>query len=132
MNIIDRARKLRTVIESLANTLDDETALDNIELFSYWTPNHDYVNNDKVVYNDILYKVIQSHTSISSWTPDYSPSLFSKVLIPDPDVVPEWIQPDSTNAYMAGDIVLHNGVKWESYVDNNVWEPGVYGWNEVI
>lgn len=25
----------------------------------------------------------------------------------------------------------HNGVTWTSTVDNNVWEPGVYGWTEV-
>lgn len=43
----------------------------------------------------------------------------------------EWVQPDSTNPYMMGDRVLHNGNTWESTVDNNVWEPGVYGWEQV-
>lgn len=45
--------------------------------------------------------------------------------------VAEWVQPDSTNPYMIGDRVLHNGNTWESTVDNNVWEPGVYGWEQV-
>lgn len=45
--------------------------------------------------------------------------------------IAEWVQPDSTNPYMMGDRVLHNGSTWESTVDNNVWEPGVYGWAEV-
>ena len=50
---------------------------------------------------------------------------------PTGDEVTEWAQPDSTNPYMTGDRVLHNGSTWESTVDNNVWEPGVYGWAEV-
>jgi hypothetical protein len=53
------------------------------------------------------------------------------VLIPDPDVIPEWEQPDSTNPYMKGDKVAHNSKTWVSDVDNNVWEPGVYGWTEM-
>lgn len=50
---------------------------------------------------------------------------------PAGDEVAEWVQPDSTNPYMIGDRVLHNGNTWESTVDNNVWEPGVYGWEQV-
>lgn len=63
--------------------------------------------------------------------PTDAPSLFAKVLIPDENVVPAWEQPDSTNPYMVGDKVTHNGGTWVSVVDNNVWEPGTYGWNEV-
>lgn len=33
---------------------------------------------------------------------------------------------------MTGDKVRHNDKVWISIIDNNVWEPGVYGWNEVI
>ena len=65
-----------------------------------------------------------------------SPSLFARVLIEDPTVIPEWIQPDSTNPYMRGDKVTHNNKTWESLVDNNVWEPGTVGtealWQEVV
>jgi hypothetical protein len=32
---------------------------------------------------------------------------------------------------MKGDRVTHNDQTWESTVDNNVWEPGVYGWQVV-
>lgn len=31
--------------------------------------------------------------------------------------------------YMTGDTVTHEGKTWTSDVDNNVWEPGAYGWN---
>ena len=43
----------------------------------------------------------------------------------------EWAQPDSTNPYMKGDRVTHNGHTWESDIDNNVWEPSVYGWTQI-
>ena len=131
MNIIERARQLRAQIEQLAETLDDETALDNVELFSNWAADRAYEADFKVRYEGILYKCLQAHTSQSTWNPVDASSLWARVLIPDPEVIPEWIQPDSTNPYMTGDKVIHNGKTWISTVDNNVWEPGVYGWNEV-
>jgi hypothetical protein len=55
------------------------------------------------------------------------------VLIPDVNVIPEWEQPDSTNAYSIGDRVMFNGVVYESVINNNVWSPAAYpaGWKEV-
>lgn len=38
---------------------------------------------------------------------------------------------NSTNAYKIGDEVTHNDKNWMSMIDNNVWEPGVYGWTEI-
>ena len=84
-----------------------------------------------MLYNGILYKVLTAHTSQDDWTPDAAPSLFTKVLIPDETVIFEWEQPDSTNTYSAGDKVTHNGKTWVSDIDNNSWEPGVYGWTEL-
>ena len=131
MNIIERARQLRTQIEQLAQTLDDSVALDYVELFTSWATDTTYEAGARVRYNGILYKCLQTHTSQSTWTPADAPSLWAQVLIPDPEVIPEWIQPDSTNPYMKGDKVTHNGKTWICNVDNNVWEPGVYGWDEI-
>lgn len=68
-------------------------------------------------------------------TPEAAPSLFAKVLIPDPGVIPDWEQPGPENAYSKGDKVRHKDKIWESLVDNNVWEPGTIGtegqWKEV-
>ena len=74
---------------------------------------------------------MQDHTSQTAWTPESAPSLFAKVLISDPETIPEWIQPDSTNPYQTNDKVTHNGATWISTIDNNVWEPGAYGWTKV-
>lgn len=112
-------------------TASDETALSAIELYPIWNESATYSVGDRVRYNDVLYKCLQAHTAQSTWTPTDAPSLWTKVLIPTPSVIPEWEQPESTNPYMKGDKVKHNGKTWESTVDNNVWEPGVYGWSEV-
>ena len=131
MDIIERARELRSEIEQLADVLDDSTALDYAELFPSWKEDTAYEIGARVRYAGILYKCLQAHTSQSTWTPTDAPSLWARVLIPDPETIPEWIQPDSTNPYMKGDKVTHNNKTWESNVDNNVWEPGVYGWDEI-
>lgn len=131
MSIIERARQLRAVIESLAETLDDESAAESIELFPVWATDTAYAVGDRRRYGGVLYKCLQAHTSQETWNPGDAPSLWAKVLIPDPGEIPEWEQPGSTNPYMMGDKVRHNEKIWISVIDNNVWEPGVYGWNEV-
>lgn len=111
-------------------TVDDNTALRMVEFYPEWTTDTDYATGYKVQYSGTLYKCLQAHTAQADWTPDTSPSLWAKVLIPNPDVIPEWEQPDSTNPYMTGDKVTHNNKTWVSDIDNNVWTPGVYGWTE--
>ena len=126
-----QAQQLRNLLVKQADTLPDEEIL-NVPCFvEKWKAGISYVTGKRVKYNDVIYKVLQDHTSQEDWTPENAPSLFSKVLIPDENVIPEWEQPDSTNPYMTGDKVTHSGETWVSNVDNNVWQPGVYGWDKV-
>lgn len=77
-----------------------------------------------------LYTVLQEHTSQEDWKPDATPSLYKAIGFTD-DGVSVWTQPlGATDAYMKGDVVEHNGTLWISTIDSNVWEPGVYGWEE--
>lgn len=132
MNLEERARKLRKIIEDLAeNFLKDSDALENIELFPEWLYGIEYKIDFKVRYQGTLYKCLQTHTAIENWNPVDAPSLWAKVLIPDPEIILDWEQPDSTNPYMKGDKVRHLERTWISDIDNNVWEPSVYGWSEV-
>lgn len=129
----EEALRYRAAIEKAAMSLSDEEALSTPMLFPRWMVGVEYVQGDRVLYNDVLYSVLQAHTSQTDWTPDAAPSLFTKVLIPDPEVIPDWEQPDSTNGYMKGDKVRYNGKVYESLIDNNVWSPDAYpaGWQEV-
>lgn len=128
MGIVERARELRKQIEENTAPMSDYMALQYAELFPAWSGEEvTYKTGGRVRHSGTLYKVVQDHISQADWTPPDAPSLFARVLIPEPSVIPEWTQPDSTNAYGIGDKVSHNGQTWESVVDNNVWEPGAVG-----
>ena len=129
---IEQARAYRAAIIKAAESLEDEDALKAPMLFERWSGEGvSYTTDTRLYYEGTLYRVLQDHVSQAAWNPADAPSLFAKVLIPDPGEIPEWEQPSSTNPYMIGDKVRHNGKVWISTVDNNVWEPGVYGWDEV-
>lgn len=127
----EQARQLRKLLENQTATMTDEQILNYPDFIEKWRSGQKYEVGKRLEYNGTIYKVLTEHTSQADWTPDAAPSLFAKVLIPDSNVIPEWEQPESTNPYSKGDKVTHNGKTWESTVDNNVWEPGVYGWKEV-
>lgn len=126
-----RLKAFINAIKTIRNTIDDTTALTIPDLYPQWQENKSYQLNDRVLYNDILYKCLQSHTSQPTWNPVDASSLWTRVLIPDPEVIPDWIQPDSTNPYMIGDKVKYNGYTYISIIDNNVWAPDIYGWELV-
>ena len=136
MSVVDDARHLRSVIEQLSVNLDDEQAVEAVELFPIWKADTVYTAGGRVRYNDVLYKVLQGHTSQADWTPDTAVSLFTRVLIPEPSIIPVWEQPTSTNAYMTGDRVYYPTAQddvYESLIDNNVWSPTAYpqGWKVI-
>lgn len=123
-----KARQLRKLIEQLAITLDDETALTGVELFPMWGIDIDYAVDDRVQHESTLYKCVQAHTSQADWTPDETPALWVVVTVEE---WPEWVQPTGAqDAYAKDAKVTHNGERWISDVDSNVWEPGVYGWTK--
>ena len=134
MDKIARAIELRATIEGLAESMEDDAALQSIELFPEWSGDGvEYVSGKRVRYIGQLYKVIQTHISQDEWTPTEAPSLFALVLT-DPSGTPqEWVQPGSNNPYMTGDRVIFNGLIYESLIDNNVWSPADYpaGWKLV-
>lgn len=116
----------------LANMADipEYDAVRMLSIYPAWKAGIDYSQGWRVRYNDKLWTVLQAHTSQDDWRPDESPSLYAQVLPgqagsdeAESGGLAEWVQPDSTNPYMAGDRVMHDGRTWESLVDNNVWEP---------
>ncbi len=132
----EQARQLRKLLEMQTDAMPDAEITAFPDFVEKWKPGMQCVTGKRLAYDGIVYKVLQDHTSQEGWEPSAAPSLFARVLIPTDEAgnqtgVPEWEQPESTNPYMAGNRVTHNGKTWESTIDNNVWEPGVYGWVEV-
>jgi len=118
------ARKFRKFIEQMSENATDEEALDNILAYPKWAVGKEYTKDERVRYEDVLYKVLQNHTSQSDWTPDVAVSLYVRVSIEE---YPNWVQPTgSHDAYQKGDKVTHKEKHWVSDVDSNVWEPSVY------
>lgn len=117
--------------------LDEKTSMEIADLYEAWEVNKAYVVGKILKYGvnadgeTQLYSVIQAHTSQDTWKPDATPSLYKKIGFADSGV-PIWTQPlGASDAYAKGDKVSYDGKLWESDVDANVWQPGVYGWHEV-
>lgn len=127
----EHARKLRPLIEKAAESLSDDDALGAVELFQAWATGVSYTADERVSYADKLYRCIQSHTSQADWTPDATPALWTEVA--KPGEIPVWKQPTGAqDAYRIGDKVSHNDKHWINTLDYNTYEPGVYGWDELI
>ena len=125
-----KAKQLRQLIEQLAVTLADETALTSIELFPMWAIGRAYAVDDRVQHGGILYKCVQAHTSQADWTPDATQALWVVVSIEE---FPEWVQPTGAHdAYNIGDKVSYNGQRYICTTDANEYAPGVYGWDLII
>ena len=126
----DLAAKL-TIMDHLDELTEDDVMSASL-LFEPWEPHKTYKAGDVRRWDGTLIKCLQDHTNYGPHhPPDTTPSLWK--VYRDPDAGPQpWVQPQGAHdAYNAGEQVTHNGQTWQSTVDANTWEPGVYGW-EVI
>ena len=130
MTYTERARALRPYIEKAVVSLPDEDALQAVELFPQWVTGHAYAVGERLQYKNVLYRVVQAHTSQADWTPDKTPALFVVVSL---DEWPEFVQPTGAHdAYKKGDKVTFEGKHYISLIDANVYSPTAYpaGWQE--
>ena len=126
----EKAYQLRALIEKAAIGLTDEEALSGIQLFPKWVTDKWYEAEERIRYEETLYRCVIAHTSQTSWTPDITPALWTPVSI---DEWPEWVRPTGVqDAYNIGDKVTYNEKHYICTIDGNVWSPDEYpqGWNE--
>ena len=132
-----QAEAMRRIIENNSTQATDEEAVKAPYIFPAWDGDGaEYKAGDRVQYNGKAYKVLQAHTSQAAWDPVSAVSLFAEILIPDPEVIPVWVQPGADNGYSKGDKVHFPGENdpvYMSTIDNNVWSPSAYpaGWEKV-
>ena len=121
-------------------TVSDEAALEVLTIYPKWEDNiGKTITNDDITrglnryqHNGELYKVVQPTVFQTQYEPgaEGTSSIFVKISLEE---WPDWVQPTgSHDAYAKDAKVTHNSKKWTSDVDANVWEPGVYGWTEVV
>ena len=127
---LEQAKQIRQAINTFAENQTDEVLINNKIAFPLWHGNGITLKLGEIVqYEDNIYRVVQTHNTQEDWTPDKVPALYTKISL---DEYPEWIQPTGAqDAYAKGAKCIHNGKKWISDIDANVWEPGAYGWSEV-
>ena len=149
MYIYTKLENLEKLIESLIETINNSKfytdsdiagVRQNVEevdkkitesVYPSWIPKgYEYFTGERVSYNDFFYRCIQNHISQEDWVPGLAVSLWAE--IPGPaEEWPEWKQPAGAHdTYSKGDKVSHNDKHWISEIDNNAYEPGVYGWAE--
>lgn len=126
-----KANAIRRNILKVSTSLSDDYAWETPELFPVWESGIEVTSGERYQFRNKLYKCVQSHTTQEQWTPDITPALWTEVA--KPGEIPEWKQPTGAqDAYMTGDKVRHNEKIWVSTMDYNVYEPGVFGWDEVV
>ena len=120
--------------KTVLNNASDEDAYVMRYLYGEWSGDGiTYKTNDRLMYNDKFYKVLQDHTSQSDWTPDTASSLYVEIADPSYEY-PEFKQPTGAHdAYAKGDKITFEGKKYVSLIDANTWSPIAYsqGWQLV-
>lgn len=112
---------VKDYISDVIADLPDEQAMNIPSLFDSWKIGISYTIGDRINYNGILYKCLQSHTSQSDWAPGVAVSLWTVVTVEE---WPEWVQPTGAHdAYAKGAKVTYNGIHYISNIDANVWAP---------
>ena len=116
-----------------AAQLDEQTIIKFPSLFVEWDEKWRGKAGDIVQDEGNLYRSIHDVTDAGQNTkPSETPAMWTRIGNPLEEF-PEWVQPlGAHDAYSKGAKVSHNGEKWTSDVDSNVWEPGVYGWTKYV
>lgn len=131
---VNETSEIAFVVMAESGTIDEVTAAEHMDSFEKWQPNVKYKVGQLRTYGDgdnrKLYRCVQEHTSQADWTPDVATSLW--VVAGDPaEEWPAWSQPiGAHDAYDKGAKASHNGERWVSEIDDNVWEPGAPGVDE--
>lgn len=130
MSLTNNQKQLIELISSMLPTAPAEIAQKNVDWYKQWGAGENLSVGDRRAYEGTLYEVVQAHTTQSGWEPPNVPALFKRVWTEE---YPEWVQPTGAHdAYAKGAKVTHSEKKWISTAESNVWEPGVYGWDEVV
>lgn len=133
---MEEAQKMQSELQqsSVLSYATDEQAFIMRYLYPEWSGESvSYKKNDRFMYQDKFYKVLQNHTSQADWTPDTAISLY--VEIADPiEEWPEFKQPTGAHdAYAKDAKVTFEGKHYRSLIDANVYSPTAYpaGWSLV-
>lgn len=133
MTHIERARKLREIIESAISYVDDKTSSEAVELLPGLKNDNSLIKaGTRISHNGIIKKAAVDLWDTESNNPDNAPSLWEDVMYKDgyriiPDVL------SVTTAFSKGEIGWWKDKLYTSLADNNVYTPEQYApnWEEI-
>lgn len=82
-------------VQTILPVLDDAEAVTVKGLYPAWEPNTAYKTGERLLYGDVLYRVLQDHTSQADWLPSGTAALYTAI--------------DETHAGTAEDPIPYNG-----------------------
>ena len=145
----DKVQTLEVTLSLLGAEVDDlkiivfenltpEQKEEILDKYPVWEVDTDYNAGDIINYENVLYVIVQAHTSQANWLPSEVSSLYklhlSDELEDGTEVISEWKQPQGEHdSYHTGDKVEYEGKIYESTIDNNTWSPSdnPQGWEKV-
>ena len=136
MNKLQSAEQMRKALQMFAQSLTEEEAMEIATVYPKYVVGKAYKTGEMFTYGENtvgdpqLYKVAQDHTSQADWIPGEVPALYTAIGL-DESGYPVWSKPTGAHdAYNTGDIMVYNGVQYESLIDGNVYSPDEYpqGW----
>lgn len=133
---MEEGQKMQVELQQLVvlSAATDDQAFIMRYLYPEWSGESvSYKKNDRFMYHDKFYKVLQSHTSQADWTPDAASSLYVEIANPAEEW-PEFKQPTGAHdAYTKDAKVTFEGKHYKSLIDANVYSPTDYpqGWELV-
>ncbi|MCL2045716.1 MAG: alpha-amylase [Oscillospiraceae bacterium] len=116
--------------------VDDVTITEHSDIFAVWDENWTGGRGTILQDEGRLFRALHDIGAGQNAKPSETPSLWQEIGNPA-DEYPMWVPFLGVgDAYRLGDKVTHNGKKWICTGVGgdgiwNVWEPGVWGWEEV-
>lgn len=72
----DEALRIKPLLQKGAQHLDDSEALEVKGIYAEWEVGIPVKVHDKYLYNDVLFRCRQAHTTQADWTPDATPAMW--------------------------------------------------------
>lgn len=133
MKYIEKARKLRKIIESAIASVDDKTSSEATELLPVLKNDNAYIKaGTRINYNGKIKKATVDLWDIEANNPDNAPALWEDICYKDGYRIIPYVL-SVTTAFSKGETGWWKDKLYTSLADNNVYTPEQYApnWEEV-
>ena len=120
-SILEQAKMIRIAMNSAGKTLDDSKALECKDLYPFWSQDSvGYTVDDRVRYQENLYKCILGHTSQMNWAPDRAPTLWTVIDIEHAGTIDDPIPAKTNMVYYKDKYYIENDVLYLCTRDSEI------------